>query len=1188
MLIVMFLENHKCYYVRMLRSRMGFGALALLILGAAIASSLLPVFHASALTTTPGGNGGAGAVVTFIDGAHIAVTASGTEEDTDGQNIDISPVTGMYFDGKVLSDGADWPLNYQGSSGEFWYDNNDGSTCPNHNSNVVLNRGSYAPGSGTITATLNLYVPETGTNTPNQCGAIVLKNVQVNDTSLGGNMNTYRETAERGGLDAHLGFNIAEAASTTLFYEASATQIVEVGDDPTYAGGGHGKYVFSTSSNGDGNFVQDNTASGVSAKCPDYITLGNTAGQYITATLSTFDETANCGSTPTNTFTILILTTTPEAELSQLTGGTATASSADGTAAPPDDCPIQNWALRWLVCPVLDAIDEAIKPIDGYLQNLLTIPTSTFDISQEPGKAYFTAWGDFRDLAVSLIVIAALVMVVGESAGFDLLDAYSIRKILPRLLTGAVAMSLSWIICGFIIQLFNNLNNWLPDIILSPFQGLYSNGAALSPTGVLGTIENGSGIALATGATMVAATAAIVALGIPAILSLLLSLFLAMIVAFVTLTIRTMIIVLWLITAPLGIACYILPTTQKGFHFWRDSGLTAFVAGLAVVTYIAAGQLVAIVAISSKGVVPVLAPVAIIVSYLGIGTALRSANGLIGRAAGAVHGAHSGAFNKLKSYRHAQPAKRFKKAEEGGLYKGAVGRKLNGKIQSAALIPKAMSSTGFGDGKFSPKKLKRQISQLQGGAHKAESDHIMKEGATFAPYSGNDVFNWALMETVGAGAVKSGYGTGRDGVIQSLKAHGVDPDKETTPEGKQRAQAQLDMMTDRVMAAKYEYGDSEALLMAATRAQAPTGTAFKNTELGDTASREITDRSEMIKYMNAHEKGRDYHTENVVDSTGNVVTDAKGRAQRKLVIHEAADYIDDASHVEGEDYHVEEARDQYGNAIKDAGGNIKKKVVVHDATGKMYDWINTAAGHDRDAAINMFAEMRGQANQSGRIDLGAASFGVGVGQLDALADAAHTTDHDTTLTKAQRDAKMRDAAVASTTIALDSVASGNDQAILSGGKPYSAEAIGRTLHRRIKNQTKRYQSAVKAGNTQAADLEYRRLIQTTASAMGTYDNIRARSAENAQAMSNTFSGQYITDPRTNQKMTVLQYAAQYVDDPAFRQIRQDYGIQPGGQAPPPKRWEDMNDEERAIALEQQKQAQAGAKGEPPAIPGSPS
>lgn len=391
------------------------------------------------------------------------------------------------------------------------------------------------------------------------------------------------------------------------------------------------------------------------------------------------DTHIRCSQWPRNSdgsFTIHIGGTPP----TDLTGGGA---PPPPTAPQADECPITSWALRWIACPIFDAIIDSTQTINEYLQALLTTPTSYFTDTNKVGTtgyAYFQAWGYFRDLAVSVLVIAALIMVIGESAGFELLDAYTIRKVLPRLLVAAVLLTISWPLMAYLVGFFNDMGNWIADILIYPFGSLHPLSTTYSATGTAATIAGGT----LDGVVGIAAVGALIIVDIPLILSLVASLLLALFIAYITLTIRQMIITICIITAPLAVAAYILPTTQKVWDFWRDAFVSALMVFPIVSAFLAVGRIVAAVAGSQSGAIGLLAPVAVIVSYATLGTAFKAAGGLMGRASGMVSNFHGGATNGLKGWRKKRVGEDYKGYKEGSLmnnkllfnprYRGAVGR----------------------------------------------------------------------------------------------------------------------------------------------------------------------------------------------------------------------------------------------------------------------------------------------------------------------------------------------------------------------------------------------------------------------------------------------------------------------------------------------------------------------------------
>ncbi len=377
-------------------------------------------------------------------------------------------------------------------------------------------------------------------------------------------------------------------------------------------------------------------------------------------------------------------------------------------------------------------------------------------------------------------------------------------------------------------------------------------------------------------------------------------------------------------------------------------------------------------------------------------------------------------------------------------------------------------------------------------------------------------------------------GSGRDAVRQSLINHGMlDPEEQTDPVEKEHAEHALNTLTDRVMAAKHYYGNSDSLLKAATEAQAPTGTAFKNTEYGSTTAK---GRASQAAYLadNRHIEGKDFHFDDMVDKEGKTITeddvDADGNKQYDRVLNE-----------------------ETGEVESKVRQRAARKLVVHDATGKYYHSLNVANGHDRDAAINMFARTRGAMNQSGRVDVGGAGFGDGVAQIQQMYDTSTKIAEDGDLDYNARQLAMRDEMTRATDKALESVATGNDMGLLSGGKPYSAEAIGRKQASLIKEHAasylsvkKSYDEAVREGRPAdqlAVKRAERALKQSAAGAAGIWDSMGQRSQLNSSALSREMMGQVIPGiGKDGENMTVLDFYSTITNEPEVMQYRREFGI----------------------------------------------
>ncbi|HSX30397.1 MAG TPA: hypothetical protein VLE99_00565 [Candidatus Saccharimonadales bacterium] len=234
-----------------------------------------------------------------------------------------------------------------------------------------------------------------------------------------------------------------------------------------------------------------------------------------------------------------------------------------GTAPPGDTGTTQptgtevdcgGGVLNWIFCTVIELGLKAGNTLDSWITSLLNIDVQgTFDTSTKSGKGYYTAWNSFRIIATGLLIIVGLVMVITQALGVEVFDAYTTRRVLPRLLIAAVAISLSWPLMKFIITFFDTLGFDVRALIYAPFSHA---GSGFNFTDSL--IADGAvGIALWT-------------LGFASLL-LILSAVVALMVGVVILVFRQVAIILLVVLAPIGIVFSILPGTQRLWQMWWEN-----------------------------------------------------------------------------------------------------------------------------------------------------------------------------------------------------------------------------------------------------------------------------------------------------------------------------------------------------------------------------------------------------------------------------------------------------------------------------------------------------------------------------------------------------------------------------------------------------------------------------------------
>lgn len=356
-------------------------------------------------------------------------------------------------------------------------------------------------------------------------------------------------------------------------------------------------------------------------------------------------------------------------------------TDADGNAKNCEDATLScgGDALNWIICPVITLAQGAANKVDSFIMNTLdTDVKPIFDQTTVKGSAsqgYYTAWNSFRVLATALLVIGGLVMVASQALGFEFLDAYTVRKVLPRLLVAVIGISLSWPLMRLVVSFFDTAGFDIRSLMYAPFKDFG------------GTLSVSTGIF-----SSVAILAVFMAYGFAA-LTFILTALLGLFVGFIILVIRQIAIIVLIILAPIAIACYILPNTQKVWKLWSENFLGLMLMFPIISALIAAGHIFAAVSLKNGGgdtgtvVAQAIAIIAYIAPYFLLPLAARMATGVIGNLAGVVNDRGKGAFDRLKGVRGRARERRAQEFRSGSLLGGdkmglnSLGRHYNAGIR---------------------------------------------------------------------------------------------------------------------------------------------------------------------------------------------------------------------------------------------------------------------------------------------------------------------------------------------------------------------------------------------------------------------------------------------------------------------------------------------------------------------------
>lgn len=313
--------------------------------------------------------------------------------------------------------------------------------------------------------------------------------------------------------------------------------------------------------NPDTNSTQTSQARG---SCPGAIALKNNDSQGQVQFLNVAESGSGCNTNSTTVaYTFALGTTSPE------TGSNLGAGSGDDNIT----CETSGSPLNWILCPIFNGVADMS---DWLFRNILEPFLYAPPIDTDPSKPSYQVWSNFRLYGNIILIIALLVIVFGQAIGGGLIDAYTAKKIMPRILLAAILINLSIYIVGFLVDVSNILGKGIGDILLAPFKS--SQNFSFSPgtgqqlgvfgVGILGAFLGAAGIsgfilAMLSGAVAVKAFVMVA-------LFTLVPVILAIIGVFLTLIIRRGIILFLVLVAPVAFALYCLPNTEKYFQKWWD------------------------------------------------------------------------------------------------------------------------------------------------------------------------------------------------------------------------------------------------------------------------------------------------------------------------------------------------------------------------------------------------------------------------------------------------------------------------------------------------------------------------------------------------------------------------------------------------------------------------------------------
>lgn len=263
-------------------------------------------------------------------------------------------------------------------------------------------------------------------------------------------------------------------------------------------------------------------------------------------------------------------------------------SGTTGADQESEDVCEGPFPFGWFVCGAINSMKHVIDGLtSGLIRPLLEVrPIERFEDGTQQETVLYQVWSNVLTIANVLLVIVFFVFIFSQSLSLNI-DAYTVKKALPRLFFAAIGMQLSFYIAGFLVDITNVLGAGVIEIVKMVTDdhiiGLNQGQGLLGSAGV-GALLTGLGSMIYTGGILIS----------------LILLLLGIIAVVLALIFRQIFILLLIILSPIAFVLWILPNTEKYFKMWWENFTKALLMYPLIMLLLTSGSLLATIADSTS------------------------------------------------------------------------------------------------------------------------------------------------------------------------------------------------------------------------------------------------------------------------------------------------------------------------------------------------------------------------------------------------------------------------------------------------------------------------------------------------------------------------------------------------------------------------------------------------------------
>lgn len=340
--------------------------------------------------------------------------------------------------------------------------------------------------------------------------------------------------------------------------------------------------------------------------------------------------------------------------------------------------------MKWFVCGVSGLLTSAIDFLNLMMNRLMLFdPTKTEDeadtaysedckegTTSDPNCAMMTGlspegvdnlkiiWRSILNVSNILLILAFLVMVISTALDLGIFNAYTIKKMLPRIIIAALAANLSWIICSVTITGINYIGIGVQSVLISPFTDGLANTLDEVGQAVTGEAVNEGGVAF-QGPVMIGIGAVIFTIfasGGAILLPLLAFVLVAILVGFLVFLVRRILLLMLVMIAPLAFMAWALPGGDSWLKKWWKSFTQLLLIYPYAMTLLGSGIVIASVIGQTGGDSAIeqvlnsfLMIIALVLPYMVLPTAFKMIGGTLGTITGKLNDRSKGLIDRANN-----------------------------------------------------------------------------------------------------------------------------------------------------------------------------------------------------------------------------------------------------------------------------------------------------------------------------------------------------------------------------------------------------------------------------------------------------------------------------------------------------------------------------------------------------------